>query len=496
MNPLTWLEVPWRSSHRAVRWLSVVAFVFCCVGAAAVGVFAKAPDHWMGAIAFYGFGLFYLWAFFLSTSLLLAIDTRQLRVPGIQRKIVLSLLLYAVLLTGLPVSVMAILGLPVWNTVILLSLCSVCSLLFVLLPRFVAIVTGIVPSLLASLWHRFNLPGMLDPRFAHWTVFVVLLALAAVILRWRQLLLAGPNQSMGWSSPMVIQFRNGSWGQWNSIGDNRMLRQRPDWLRPTLDLDDAGPENPRNALRVALGGWYLPQTWRSYIKQWLIAFSIVALPILGSILLTRMGRADALSHADSQVGDAVKGAIFGALGSLSVIAGPMISLLTMVWISKRWQRSNAELPLLALLPGLGDPARTKRSLLRVGLGMPLVLHALLVLLVIVVMLFWRGHVQLLSFMLLAQFGAATITAAIVLNLFGGRALKTPAISLTLFAVFALTVLSLVLPAVAQGNHPASWALSLLPPLVLAWLLLVAAMYWLGQRGWRDLMQSPHAFLAH
>jgi hypothetical protein len=324
----------------------------------------------------------------------------------------------------------------------------------------------------------------------------VVLGLVALILRWRQLLIAGPNQSMGWSSPVVFQFRNGSWGQWNSIGDHRRLRQRPDWLRPGLDLDDAGPTNPRKALRVALGGWYLPQTWRSHIKQWLLTFSIVALPMLGSILLVRMGRADALSHADSQVEDAVKGAILGALGSLSVIAGPMISLLTMVWISKRWQRANAELPLLALLPGLGEAGRAKRSLLRVGLGMPLVLHALLVFLVVVVMLVWRGHAQLLSFMLLAQLGAATITAAIVLNLFGGRALKTPAISLTLLAVFGLTVLSLVLPAVAQGNHPAAWASSLLPPLVLAWLLLAATMFWLGRRGWRDLMIAPHPFLMH
>ena len=341
MNPLTWLEVPWRSSQRSLRWVSVVVFAFCCVGAAAVGLWVHKADHQAVAIAFYGFGLVYLWAFFLSTSLLLAIDTRQLRVPAIQQNIVIGLVLYAVLLIGLPVIVAAATGVPVWNTTVLLSLCSVGGLLFVLLPRFVAICAGIAPSLLTTLWHRFDLPGPFDPRFAHWAIFAVLLALVAVIVRWRQVLVAGPNQSTGWSSALVIQFRNGGWGEWNNIGDNRTLRQRPDWLQPALALDDAGPSDPRKALRVALGGWYLPQSTRSYIKQWSLALCFVALPLLGSLLLMRMGRNDALSHADFHVGDAAKGAILGALGTLSVIAGPMISLLTTAWISKRWQIGRA-----------------------------------------------------------------------------------------------------------------------------------------------------------
>jgi hypothetical protein len=192
----------------------------------------------------------------------------------------------------------------------------------------------------------------------------------------------------------------------------------------------------------------------------------------------------------------MKGAILGAFGSLSVIAGPMISLLTMVWISKRWQRPNAELPLMALLPGLGNTTHIKRLLMRVGSGMPLVLHALLVLPVVLAMLFWPGHMLLLSFALVAQLGAATITAAIMLNLFGGRALGTAAVNGTIAAEFALTLSSLLVPALMLGSHPASWTVSLLPVLAFGWLTLFATMVWLGRRGWNNLMSLPHAFLMH
>lgn len=491
MNPLMWLEVPWRSSHRSLRWLSAVVFVVCCTAALLIGWLEGQHKGWMGAIAIYGFGLVYLWAFFLSTTLLLAIDMRQLRVPGVQWQIVRGLLSYGLLSIGVPAGMAAVVGLPAWNVAVLLGVVGAGGLLFALMPRFVAVIVGLMPSLLMAIWRRFSLPGMDDPRFAHWALFVLLLLLVAVILRWRQLLLAGPNTSLGWSTPMVIQFRNGNWGQWNNIGDSQQLRQLPDWLRPTPDLHDAGPANPRKALRVALGGWYMPQTMRSMLMQWTFAALCMTVPGVGSILLSRMG------HSDGQmVMIATRGAILGALGSLSLIAAPMISLLTMVWITRRWQRVNAELPLLALLPGLGQPAAAKRSLVQAALRMPLALHGLLVMLVLLVMVFWQGHAQMLGFMLLAQLGAATVTAAFVMNLLGGRALKTLANSVTLILVFVLTLLSLILPSMALGQHPVAWAAPWLPALLLAWLLLAAAMLWLSRRGWRNLQVLPHAFLMH
>ena len=137
MNTLALLQVPWWSSHRSMRWFSMVVFVLCGIGAIAVGAFVAKPERWVGAITLYGFGLVYLWAFFLSTCLLLAIDMRHLRVPAVQRHIALSLLLYGALTIGLPAGVMAMFDLPAWNALVVLALFGVCGLMFALLPRFV-----------------------------------------------------------------------------------------------------------------------------------------------------------------------------------------------------------------------------------------------------------------------------------------------------------------------------------------------------------------------
>jgi hypothetical protein len=157
---------------------------------------------------------------------------------------------------------------------------------------------------------------------------------------------------------------------------------------------------------------------------------------------------------------------------------------------------NAELPLLALLPGLGDAACARQALLRAGLGLPLLLQGLLALLVAAAMLHWHQYAQPLSFLLLAQLVTAAVTGTALLNLFGGLALPLWTTGLALAAAFVLTALSAMLPAMAWGHHPVGWAAAMLPPLGLGWLLLGGAMVWLGRRGWQGLMLRPHPFLSN
>ncbi|MHB1058529.1 MAG: hypothetical protein ACYC0F_11700 [Rhodanobacter sp.] len=490
MNVPLWLQIPWRSAHRSLRWSAIALFTLCTAGALAVGLFAEKPGEWDGAVALYGAGLFYLWAFFLPLSLLLAIDARQMRMPGMQPQIAASLATYGLLGIALPVAVLALSGLPVFAPTVLLVLLGISGLTFALMPRYLAVLIGMTPALVNALWRRFDLPGLGDPHFIDGALALALFLLLVCAWRWRQLLLAGSGQPQGWSSPMVLQFRSGSWGYWNHIGDQRQLRQRPDWLQPTVDLDGAGPATPRKALRVVLGGWYLPQTARSYARQLGLLLAIIALPLLGIVLLRQLGR-----H-DEAVADLVKGSLIGSLGSLCVIAGPMICALSLLWLRKRWQAANGELSLLALLPGMGDAARARQLLVRTGLGLPLRLHAVLMLLIGVAMLCWRGHAAMLSFLLLAQFGATAVTAATLLNLLGGRALGIWSTGLVLTTSFVLTLLSLLLPALAWGRHPVTGMASWLPLLTAGWLLLGAAMIWLGRRGWHELMQRPHPFLIH
>lgn len=490
MNLLQLLQMPWQATQHGLRWLSLVVLALCSGGAVAIGLFADNPDRWVGSMVLYGLGLAYLWAIFFPSSLLVAMDARQLRVPRIQRQIVASLLLYGVLCPALPLVVMGAAGMPLRGAAALLVLCSSGGLAIALLPRYVAAFMGMAPSLMHALWLRLNLPGISDPHFATGAAWIVLALLPALAWRWRQLLRAGPGQPLGWSAPMVLQFRNGSWGHWGNLGDQRQLRLRPAWLQLQPNLDGVGPGAPYMTLRVALGGWYMPQTLRSYIRQLGLVLAIVAVPLACIVALVLLG--DRQAHA----AEILRGSLIGALSSFSIIAGPMTCLISLQWLRKRWQRANAELPLLALLPGLGGSERVKRQLLRAGLGLPLGLHALLALLAVAAMLYWRSHANLLLFPLLAQVGSAAVTAAAVLNLFGGRALRLWMTGMVLVTTFVLTLLSMLLPVMAWGRHPVVWVAPWLPALGAGWLLLVGAMVWLGRRGWHDLMQRPHPFLTN
>lgn len=485
MNPLGLLQIPWYSTHRSLRWITVALLIVCTVTAVLIGRFTRSPGD---AEVMLGFGLFFLWAFFLSTPLLLAIDTRQLRVPGIQRGIVASLIAYGLLSIVLPTGLLMLLGASAPRATMTLALFCVSGFVFAMMPRYVAVSLGLMPSLFNSLWYRLHLPALGDPRLNPWFVTATIVLLVFVVWCWRHWLMKGAGQSQGWTSPMVLQFRNSSWGHWTNIGEQRQLRQRPDWLQLAVDLDKVGPTQPRNSLRVAFGGWYLPQTKGSYAKQFGLLLGMIALPVLGVILVSELG------HPDHAVARVIEVTLLGSLGGCAIFGGPMIALLSQAWICKRWKRVNAELPLLALLPSLGAGAPIKRHLLRTGLGLPLTLHAMLIVSVGLVMLGWSSHLAMLLFVLLAQLGSAAVTCALLLNLFGGRRLAVWAMGLLLAICFAMTMLSLMLPLMTWGSHPVAWSGALLAPLAGAWLLLGAAMSWLCRRGWRSLQQLPHPFL--
>lgn len=489
MNPVRLLQLPWYAGHRSLRWMTVLIFALCCGGALAIALFGDGPRAWLGATMLYGVGLFFLCTFFLPLGLLLGIDARLLRVPGVQRLIPASVLLYGALGLALPLAVLASVGQPLLPAFALLAVAGTGGLLFALTPRYLAVMIGLTPSLLNQLWRHFALPGLTDPRMVGALLLLIPMLLLLIAWRWQRLLRTSDGQPGGWTSPMVLQYRSGSWGYWGQIGSSQRLRQRPDWLRPSIDLDGAGPARPRRALRVALGGWYLPQSVPSYVRQLGISLAIGATPVLLILLLGYLGR-----HDRNNV-ELLQGSLIGILAMFGALAGPMISALSLLWLGKRWQRANGELPLLALLPGLGDRSQLRRQLLRAVFGLPLLLHALTLALIGLGMVFWHDHAAMLSFLLLTQLGSTAITVAALLNLLGGRALSIWSAGALLTIAFALTLLSLVLPTMAWGSRPVASAASTLPPLVLAWLLFGAALLWLGWRGWHGLRKLPHPFLA-
>ena len=214
MKPSQLFRIPWYSAHRSLRWMAVVLLTACAGSAIGLGLFGSKPGHFAGAIFMFGVGLLFVWAFFLSTTLLLAIDAWQLRVPAIQRQIVASLLLHAGLGIAVPTLVLGMLGAPVLNTAVVLTLCTSLGLAFALMPRYCAIFFGLTPTLGNTLWHRLHLPGIDDPRFVLIALPLILLSLLLIVPCWRRLLRNGSSRAQGWSSPMVLQYRSGGWGQW------------------------------------------------------------------------------------------------------------------------------------------------------------------------------------------------------------------------------------------------------------------------------------------
>jgi len=488
MNLWQLLRTPRYWTHASLRWIAVIVFLLGTAAATGWSLYATGDKAVKGVLLFYGVGLVYLWSFFFSAGLLPAADARQLRLPGIERQIHASLLLYGVLSLLLP---MLIPGITIESVgVVLLFLVG--GVAFALMPRYLAVLLAMTPSLLVVAWRRFDLPGIADPRFGTWAALAALALLLVTAWRWHRMLRTGSHTTNGWGSPIVLQLRSGSWGYWSNIGDNSLLRQRPDWMQPGINLDGAGPNLPRKSLRVALGGWYLPLTARTYAGQIGLMLLIVALPVASTLLLVRL-------HGDGNTESmsTLAGGMLGVLSSLAVMAGPMICIFSLLWLGRRWRQANAEMPLLALLPGLGDGVLLKQQLLRTVLTMPLVLHAasILILLPIMVSLSGNGDLSMLAFMLLTPLGCAGMTVAILTNLVGGRRLTWLANG-AIFAVAGLLILaSLLLPALAEGRHPVPQVHALMPAIPLAWLLFIGAMVWLWRRGWRGLMQLPHPFVS-
>ena len=201
------LLVPWRSTHRALRWLSLAIVLACGLGAVAIGWFANDPHWWLGSMLAYGFGAGYAWTFWLSTALLLAIDARKLRLPGMQRAITRSMLLYGLLTVGLPTLVLGALGADARIVALLTGLAMAGGLAFVLLPRWCAMVVGFLPALSIGLRHLAQLPPWSDPRWPAWGALALAVLLAVDALRWRQLLRSDADNELGFSSAMVVQFR-------------------------------------------------------------------------------------------------------------------------------------------------------------------------------------------------------------------------------------------------------------------------------------------------
>ncbi len=171
----------------------------------------------------------------------------------------------------------------------------------------------------------------------------------------------------------------------------------------------------------------------------------------------------------------------------------MMSLITAQIASQlldlRWSRTNAELPLLALLPGLGHGRGARRALLRAAMLVPARDQLVwLTLFVIVAALLHQGW-QVDAAMLGMTLVALGMLAASALAVLGGSPLcGWPRGFLMLLALALITLTALSFTAGPQ------WQPLRLAHLGIGWAALLLWLLWLGRRGWRGLQQRPHPFL--
>ncbi len=416
----------------------------------------------------------------LSNVLLLARDARRLRLPAIERDVLASLALYAVLGIVLPTLWLGALGGPARVIVVELLLGAGLGMAYAVLPSYLAML-----AVFLGTSHWLPLPGSAQPGFTTWAGPFSVLVWLMVWLRWRAVLRDG-HGAEGIHAPMLFVIRLGLWnrgGGTMGVGRNNLLnRQGPEWMRPAVDLRGSGPGHTQQSLRVALGGLFVPQTPVSRLRQTVILLLSLA---LGALLIV----APWADHAGNgavwfrEIGGTGLLIEFGAFGSA------ILALSTMKWLQQRWQKNNAELPLLALLPGLADAAKMKRALLHASLLPALCVQAALWLVLMIMAVSMHVGEEGEVLLSLSQLGGVGLMLAFVLAVFGGVSLHGWGFTLLGAAGYIWICATAGLPLFSDGSRIAPDHGTVLA-LAMGWAALAVALLWLGRRGWceppRDL----------
>lgn len=245
-------------------------------------------------------------------------------------------------------------------------------------------------------------------------------------------------------------------------------------------------QHAARSLRVALGNSFMPLSAASRVRQLIIlllVFSVVA----GLLALQASGYGgDPDEHTPP----------FGGINTL-LWAAPLVGAM-MAWggervLRLRWARCNAELPLLALLPGLGDATQVKRALLRASLGPALSLQVLLLVASVLLAVWWHlADRSDLLLLLIGQLADMGLLLALVLAVFGGTSLRGgDGVAMGLVGSIWFTVL--IFSAASLGKAAPGPVMASL--LAVGWATFAIWLLWCGRRGWRGLERRPHPFLS-
>lgn len=482
MNFWRRLLLPWQVTGRIARWAALVLGVAAVLGASAFVLFSHQNDVWVRAAGIVGLAQAMVWMF-MTNVVLITIDAHQLRLPGITRHVVLGVAINIVLAVLLPALLIGASAGHGFAVAVIIALLSMAGLLHNLLPRYVGLV--LFGAWLMVIMNWAAILRSIRADFVLWALPALALVVAAVAVCWRGLVITAKPPQVSRNSPPALRLGR----MLATASGGRRAAQRFDgragWFQTRVDLRDCGPGHPVQSLRMALGGAGTPQNFMGWLRKSVgIVFSLAML-ILWLLVLGLRGQ-DVVGGVESG----------GTMALLGVVAGICVMqvVTSSTYLTARWRQVNAELPLLALLPKLGN--HVKRDVLRAVLwpAMRVLLVATLLVLVVVARVRQQA-IDIFSVLVIVTAAAQVIAFSLHVVGDGRRHARDSRVA----GILGLVLFFLGVTAVVLWSHPGN-----APPLLgvlwqvlfAGWLIEVVMLFRVGYRGWRGLQRRPHPFLVN
>lgn len=495
MNLQGMLIAPWYATRRVTRWIMLLLCLFMLAGGIALvkfGMRGEAHVFWAPVVGmFAAAGVFALTLAVLSPCLLLAIDARQMRLPRLERDAVGAVLLYSALLIVGPGLLIGLPGGYLLNVMGALAAACSAAIAITLLPRMLSFFVWMLPAAFNILQPTFDLPRPVDPGFPLFCAALTLCFGALSLVFWRRIIRSPNPYTANLGGPMLIQFHSvnrGGWGSWGGTGmdPSTMIRRNPAWLQPSVAVNHSGPAHPVTSLRIGLGGLFAPLTARGRLQQMSLVVGV------SLIFIAQMGMQNARRHPGNFSESFIHSGLLGMMMWGVGFGGTMMAIVPVAQLVQRWVKQNAELPLFALLPGLGDARQVKRRLLCAALLPPAMAMGGLMLLTLVAAVLLHASTFAIIGLLFALGGSIAFLSAFVVSVIGGKPLgRWSSIGLCLLG-YGLFCFSILVPLIDAADLAQRYVYVFAG----AWALLLALLGWLARRGWRGLESRPHPFLAN
>lgn len=453
---------------RRQRFFLSAIYVCLMLASALLGIFVTDAS----AARPTGLGLFALlanfsiWGGWFARVLLLQAAATRLRMPDLSGTVVRALSLAALVTIPFPALILSALGVDATVAIGAPLLGALAGILFSVMPWPAACALAVLPSLINALPFRISEMGPVPIAAALIVALALLTAGIRVVTRtadpagiptWRRpIMLYAPGGMVGWSLP-------------DAAAAPDVRREREGWLFAMPRPARAGPHAPRAAIDTLLAGPMGYVSRRDAIRQWacvvLAVVAILVIPFRGDTTMIR----DAM--------------LFGA--SIGLLAGGWTLAMR---LEGQRRRQAAELPELALLPGLG--AASQSTALLLGSVMRRLLHVMAAAVAAVAFLVWMRaagwpHVVLVGGLLVPIVAASVWMCVAAL---GDRPVQSwrtfvATLPLLIAATWASIVVAIRLP---------------VTPHAIAWTVVLTVLtVGYGAAAWHALRRyraRPHAFL--